>query len=319
MDSLIPNIITMSFKGGNCMIEIPSYDTFSKVVPINKGMSGDKKYYIETKDNKHQLLRIADIAEYDQKKKEYNRMNKLYAVGTPMPKTIDFGTCNEGKSVYSLLEWIDGQEVEQLIPKEDPHEQYLLGIKSGKNLKLIHCINSKEDIDDWSHRYFAVIDERLDAFYSEGVKFAGYEKIINFLKNNKEHLCNRPQCYLHGDYHMGNMIVNEKDELFIIDWHTVDFDNYGDPWYEFNRIGVEYPDFASGQIDGYFEGSPPQEFWTLLAYYLSASAITSIVWAKYFSPDDLNPILQLNKNILNWYDGMENLIPTWYRNRSNDR
>lgn len=69
---------------------------------------------------------------------------------------------------------------------------------------------------------------------------------------------------------MGNMIYSPKGELNIIDWHTVDFENYGDPWYEFNRIGVEYSDFASGQIDGYFQDNVPEEFWELFAFYLSA-------------------------------------------------
>ncbi|MFA9378341.1 MAG: hypothetical protein ACERKZ_16595 [Lachnotalea sp.] len=112
------------------------------------------------------------------------------------------------------------------------------------------------------------------------------------------------------------MIRTYQYELYVIDWHMVDFNIYGDPWYEFNRIGIEYPAFAVGQIDGYFENNPPESFWMLLEYYLSASAITSIVWAKYFAPERLHSILQLNLNILNWYDGMQNPIPTWYRNIS---
>jgi hypothetical protein len=38
------------------MKEIPLYHTFSKIGAITKGMSGDKKYYIETADGKHMLL-----------------------------------------------------------------------------------------------------------------------------------------------------------------------------------------------------------------------------------------------------------------------
>ena len=39
------------------MIDIPIYDTFSKIEPIVKGMSGDKKYYIETVDGSNLLLK----------------------------------------------------------------------------------------------------------------------------------------------------------------------------------------------------------------------------------------------------------------------
>lgn len=217
------------------------------------------------------------------------------------------------KNVYTLLEWIDGQEVEEIVPTLREEEQYALGVNSGKILKTIHSHKAQKDTDDWSMRYFSVIDERINAFNSEGVPFFGNEKILSFLQGNKHLLENRHQCYHHGDYHIGNIIKSANDQLFVIDWHTVDFDNYGDPWYEFNRIGVEYPAFASGQIDGYFNGNPPESFWMLLAYYLSASAITSVVWAKYFAPERLNSILQLNADILNWFEGMRNPIPTWYK------
>ncbi|MDU4891441.1 MAG: hypothetical protein E6344_14985 [Clostridium sp.] len=50
------------------MREIPLYNTFEKIEPINKGMSGDKKYYIETTDGEHLLLRLANFSEYNQKK-----------------------------------------------------------------------------------------------------------------------------------------------------------------------------------------------------------------------------------------------------------
>lgn len=295
------------------MKDIPMYNTFVKVIPIKKGMSGDKKYYIETNNDQHLLLRVADISKYDIKKREYELMNKLYAKGVPMPKTIDFGICNEGKNVYTIIQWIDGKEVEKILPLVGENEQYLLGIKSGKILKLIHSVDAKRDTEEWNTRYFAVIDERMDFFFKEGVKFSGNEKIVSFLKANRGLLEKRPQCCHHGDYHMGNMIESKDNKLFIIDWHTVDFDNYGDPWYEFNRIGVEYPAFASGEINGYFDDNPPNDFWILLAYYLSASAITSIVWAKYFAPDELDSIIKLNKNILQWYDGMKSMIPSWYK------
>lgn len=136
--------------------------------------------------------------------------------------------------------------------------------------------------------------------------------ILSYIDKNRRLLKNRPQVYHHGDYHMGNMVQSKKGQLHVIDWHTVDFNNYGDPWYEFNRIGVEYPFFASGQIDGYFNKEIPEEFWELLALYLSTSAITSIVWAKYCAPERLDSIIHLNNAILHWFNNMNSAIPTWY-------
>ena len=45
-------------KGRN-MIEIAGYNTFEKVLPLDKVYSGDKKYYVETSDDKRLLLRIS--------------------------------------------------------------------------------------------------------------------------------------------------------------------------------------------------------------------------------------------------------------------
>lgn len=299
------------------MTDIPLYSTFKKIKLIEKGLSSDIKYYIETDEEKHLLLRIADISEYDTKKSEYELMKKLNSLHIPMPKVFDFGVCNGNTSVYILLEWIEGQEVEESLPMMNEEGQYLLGKKSGKILKLVHSLHIGEEVPDWYTRYFSVINERIEAFHREGIPFLGSEKVISFLDANKYLLKDRPQCYHHGDYHIGNMIKTANDNLFIIDWQTIDFDNYGDPWYEFNRIRMDYPAFVSGQIDGYFEDNPPEFFWKLLAYYLSASAITSIVWAKYFAPDSLDSILQLNRDILSWFDGMKSPIPNWYKGVSN--
>jgi aminoglycoside phosphotransferase (APT) family kinase protein len=269
------------------------------------------QYFIETDDRKQLLLRIADIAEYDRKKTEYEMMEKAAPLNIPMSQPVDFGTCNGGKNVYTLLTWIDGEELESILPALSETEQYSFGIKSGEILRKIHKISAPQDAKDWSVRYFKVIDERLDAFRAEGVPFDGNAYILDFLEANRHLLKGRPQCRHHGDYHEGNMILSGDNELFIIDWRTVDFENRGDPWIELARYSGS-SSFTSGQINGYFKNKPPKDFWVLFAYYLAASAITSIVWAKHFAPERLDFILQLNRDVLLWFGNMNHPVPTWY-------
>lgn len=71
--------------------------------------------------------------------------------------------------------------------------------------------------------------------------------------------------------------------------------------------------FARRQIDGYFEHRIPEEFWRLFALYFITSAITSIVWAKYRVPDQLDSIMERNEKVVHMFDRMENPIPRWYR------
>lgn len=285
---------------------------FSIIEPIIKGMSGDKKYFVETPDSRRFLLRVADVSEYECKKNEFEMMKQASALVIPMSQPVDFGVCNDGSSVYTLLTWIDGEEAEFILPKLTESEQYNLGVKFGEILCKIHTIPGPAGFYDWAERYFCIMDKRLDAFRTEGIFFDGYEVILSFLEDNRHLLIGRPQCFHHGDFHEGNLIISQSGDLSVIDWHTVDFDHFGDPWYEFNRIGTGFPAFASGQIDGYLGGKPPREFWMLLAYYLSASAITSVVWAKYYAPERLKAILQLNVDVLHWFSDFQSLVPTWY-------
>lgn len=295
----------------NGLKDISLFNTFNEITPIKKGMSGDRKYFVTTNSGERLLLRISDISELERKKTEYALIKKLSA-DIPMPKPVDFGVCGGDTEVYTLLTWIDGEEAEAVVPKLSENEQYRIGKEAGRILKRIHDLAPADVSGTWKERYFAVIDERLEAFRNEGERFDGWDIMLDYIESNRSLLDERPQTYHHGDYHMGNLILS-GDGVSVIDWHTVDFDNIGDPWYECNRIGLEYPYFASGQIDGYFAGSVPEEFWRLLAYYLSVSAITSIVWAKYFALDRLKSVLNLNMDILKWFDNMKCPVPIWYK------
>lgn len=79
------------------MNDIPYYNTFEKIELINKGMSGDRKYYIQTKDGAKRLLRVSDISVYEQKKSEFEAMKQLVQLDIPMSQPIDFGICDNGK------------------------------------------------------------------------------------------------------------------------------------------------------------------------------------------------------------------------------
>ena len=284
---------------------------FDNAEKIARGMAGDEKYHC-FRGGEEFLLRIADGEDYEEKEREFEHLKKLGAVGLPVPKCIELTKSDDGK-VFTLLSWIPGEEAEKLIPNMNLEEQYELGKQAGDILRKIHdTAPVTDDSKSWYERYFEVITPRIDAYKNEGIPFEGSDKILGFIEENKHLMKSRPLCHHHGDYHSGNLIVNDG-KLWVIDWHTMDFDSIGDPWYEFNRLDTKYPEFAKGQIDAYFDDDVPDEFWRLFALYISASAITSIVWAKYWAPDKLDDIMGLNRSVLNLFDNMANPIPKWYR------
>ena len=285
---------------------------FDKAEKINKGMAGDEKYHCQRGAEEY-LLRIAEGEDYDEKKREFDHLIRLSEAGLPVPKCVKLTKNDDGSKVLTLLSWVTGEDLEGVISKMSLKEQYEIGKQAGSVLQRIHDTCPETGIEkNWYERYVETINPRLEAYRNEGVPFAGSEKILRYFEDNKYLLKGRPMCHHHGDYHIGNLIIN-SGAVWVIDWHTMDFESIGDPWYEFNRIDTKYPEFAKGQIDGYFNGNIPEEFWRLFALYISVSAITSIVWAKYFAPDELDNILGLNKSVLTIFDDMANPVPKWYR------
>ncbi|WP_107838258.1 aminoglycoside phosphotransferase family protein [Metasolibacillus meyeri] len=298
------------------MQAIKDYNTFQKIEAINKGWSTDKKYYIETINNEKRLLRIANISEYNNKKAEFDTMKQVAALDVSMSQPLDFGICHDGQSVYSLFTWCNGNDAEDVLPQLTEIQQYELGIKSGEMLKLIHSIPAPLEQEDWATRFNRKTNHKIKTYKDCPIQFDGDEQIIHYIENNRHLLLNRPQSLHHGDYHVGNMIISPNNTLSIIDFNRFDF---GDPWEEFNRIvwsAAASPHFATGQLNGYFDGKPPIEFFKLLAFYISSNTLSSMYWAIPFGEKEIVTMKNQAKDILSWFDNMNNPVPTWYLEKS---
>lgn len=291
--------------------DIRYIDEWSSIEQVDKGWSSDKKYYIKTLDNRELLLRISDIAEYDKKKSEFEKIKALNCKNILMSEALDLGICNEGKSVYGLYSWINGEEASKKITSLTSEKQYELGVAAGKYLKEIHSIES-EYKDDWEEQFNKKIDRKISIYKACGTIVENDDIVIKYLNDNRNLLKDRPQCFQHGDYHIGNMIITPASELGIIDFNRFD---YGDPWEEFNRIvwsAEESPEFSSGYINRYFNNDVPDKFFKLMLLYILSNQIGSIAWAKDFGEEELSIAINQIKSILIWYDNLESYIPNWY-------
>ena len=144
------------------------------------------------------------------------------------------------------------------------------------------------------------------------LKYPGGEAFLNHIARSRHLLDDRAQTFQHGDYHTGNMMIDRSGVLTIIDF---DRDDHGDPWEEFNRIvwcAQLSPAFASGMVDGYFDGDVPQEFWQLLALYICQNSVGSLPWAIPFGEEEIQVMQNQAAEILQWYDGFRTVIPSWY-------
>jgi len=286
---------------------------FETIIPITKGWSVDKKYCATKIDGQKYLLRISPIEKYDRKKAQFEMMKLVATLGLHMCQPIEFGLCEEG--VYSIQSWIEGKDAEEILPFLSDNEQYVYGLDAGQILKKIHSVPilAMQVEEEWDIRFNRKMDRNIQMYMECPVKYENGQVFIDYINANRHLLKNRPQCYQHGDYHIGNMMIDTDGKLQIIDF---DRDDYGDPWEEFNRIvwcTIKAPIFATGMVNGYFDNDVPMEFWQLLALYISSNTLSSVPWAIPFGQSEIETMINQAVNVLNWYDNMKNPIPSWYK------
>jgi serine/threonine-protein kinase len=206
--------------------------------------------------------------------------------------------------------------LEAVLPDLSDKEQYVLGLKAGEILQIIHSIPAPKNEENWEAKCNRSLNNNIKKYHENEVnRFEGSEHLIKYIEQNRDEcivlLKKRPQCFRHGDYSVPNMMY-ENSELRIIDFDRYSF---GDPWSEFFKTIFSArisPHFTTGQLRGYFNGEPPPEFFMLMAFYTSYSCLGAISWAIPHGQEEVDFVVKLLANILKWHDNMNNPIPTWY-------
>ena len=295
------------------MFNINGSSTWLSVEKITKGWSSDEKYKIETADGQTLLLRISDISTYDYKKKEYEIVEKYSKLGFAMSSPVDFGICNEGKNCYMLLTYVEGKDLEEVLPKLPEKEQYLLGREAGKILKKIHSIPLDEcDIpaETKQKKKLFQLQRYVDTPY---LRVSDDEVAIEYVRNNIDLIWKENPVYQHGDFHPGNLIYMPDGQIGVIDFNRWEV---GDPYEEFYKLecfGIEVSvPYSIGQIDEYFDDEIPNDFWGALAVYCAHAVLVSIKWAEQFGQKDVDGMVERCKRAFENYDNFNSIIPKWY-------
>jgi aminoglycoside phosphotransferase (APT) family kinase protein len=299
----------MITKGESLMEK--SYDFYAK---INKGWSNDDKYHVKKK-GKDYLLRISPVELLPVVKRLADITRILEGLGVPISKPVEI-TENDN-CIHVLYPWVQGVDMIDVISNYSKKDQYEYGTDAGVYLKSIHTIKAPDSIEPWDLRFNRKIDRNINNYRQSILDIPETKLFIDYLDANRGLLKNRPQCFQHGDYHIGNFMIDDNHKLVIIDFDRYDF---GDPWEEFNRIvwsAANSPAFASGIIDGYFDYNVPEEFWRLLLLYIASNTMSSLTWALKLNEKELEVMINQMHDILNWYDNFTCIIPKWYGTKKN--
>jgi len=124
---------------------------FVDIQPITKGWSEDKKYCVTDTCGTKYLLRITPISRYEARKSLFEMLKRVAKLDIPMCVSVKFGTCDGG--VYLLQSWINGEDLEDVLPTLSDTQQYVLGFKAGKILRKMHSIPAPKTQEDWAMRF----------------------------------------------------------------------------------------------------------------------------------------------------------------------
>ncbi|OAA83814.1 aminoglycoside phosphotransferase family protein [Clostridium ljungdahlii] len=283
-----------------------------KVKKIDYGWSCDEKYYIEDDKSKKYLLRVCTRDSYKQKQKEVEVIKKFNNLDFEMSRVIDFGYFNECRNVYMLLSWVEGSSLEEKVDSLPEVEQYELGVQAGRILKAIHSIPvDREDI--------ALVNKipkkllQLQRYENSSLRIPNDEIAIDFIKNNIHMMCRLYPVYEHGDFHMGNLIYTPDRNIGVIDFNRWECGDRYEEFYKVQSFDIENSiAFSVGQIQGYFKGDPPIDFWKTQAVYVAHSSLYSIKWAEKFGQEQVYEMKKRCFQAFRDYDDFNLTIPKWY-------
>ena len=283
---------------------------------IQKGYSKEIKYKI--KADKNYFFKISPLSFSNKKDLEVKYISSLEKE-IKFPKLVEMKF--DTNSILSLYEWIDGVDIRDYASKLTGEELYQYGIQAGEFLKKIHSIYIEEYSDNWEEYYIKKSMKKIDSFRKVNIKFPEIETFIDYIVTHQYLLQDRPISLCHGDYHVGNMMIElETKKLVIIDFGSLEI---GDPMEEFNRMiwnAQLSEEFATGFVNGYFEGEQiPDIFWKLMAYYMACDVVGSIPWAINFGDNQLEIMFKRAKLVLDWFDDFKRVIPKFYKGNNSEK
>ncbi|TVY11347.1 phosphotransferase family protein [Paenibacillus cremeus] len=293
---------------------IPALRQAKAITQIHKGYSADGKYFIHRKEEQPSyVLRTAPIQQSEKKKEEFDMIRRVYELGVYTSEPIAFGVVEEWGICYLVLGYVKGEDAAELLPGLTEDEQYVIGLEAGQELKLIHKVMAPLHMKSWNERRSNKYLQQLAEYQSCGVKLPEEDMVLRFIDDHLKLMDGRPNRFQHDDFHPANLLIYERRYSGVIDFNRFD---WGDPYEEFQKVAYftrhDSIPFSAGQIDGYFDGDVPEDFWPLYSLYTAMTMLPSITWTLKVVPQQLELMLGRIRTILEDHHQFENVVPSWY-------
>ncbi len=298
-------------------LKIADLNRFADLIPveklekIDKGWSGDEKYIIHCQKGKY-LLRVSDISMLKRKAKEISVIELVSTLNVNTPKFIELQMVED--MILMVLTYVEGEDAIHVIPALPPATQYRLGYQTGRVLWSIHHLTHNLYQESDFTKMKEKILNRLEQY--EKSSYMNKEDIvpIQYVKENIDCLKDMNVRLNHGDFHMGNMTIDQNQNIGIIDFNRFDYEDYVK---EFTSVltfskTASIP-FTRGTLNGYFLDGIPKIFWKKVKIYLAYNAMYSILWAEPYGESEVNFMKARKEELYHEYDYFRKEKPDWVK------
>lgn len=207
--------------------EIPVLNKAVAIEKINKGYSQDRKYIVHFNGNSGKmLLRVSSINEYEIKHREFTVLQDLAAYHVRASKPVHFGVLENLNICYMVLTYIDGSDAGELLPQYTSQVQYNIGLEAGRDLKRLHQYPAPIEMLPWHDRKRFKHLKYIEEYKTCGITLKDDHKFLGFIEDRLHVMKDRPNVFLHDDFHVNNLIVKDEGYAGVIDFNRYD---WGDP------------------------------------------------------------------------------------------
>lgn len=305
--------MNQSMNKTDLMQHIPLLKEAVSIDHIDKGYSRDEKWVMTTVSGEKYVLRFTDQDQYDKIKMQFELLSELRRHGVQCADPVNIGVIEAKQQVYYVLSFIEGQEAKEIMSQLTEEQQYAIGVSAGQDLRNMHKYPAPSHIEPWEDRVIKKHHRYLTAYRKSGFSLKGDEKAAQFIAKHIDIVKGRPNQFQHDDFHLGNIIVNNHKYAGVIDFNNFD---WGDPIHDFYKVALFSREtseaFSAGQINGYFDGNIPDDFWLLYSVYVAMSIFSSIMWVIKFDPGQMDEMIERLENVVKEHDYFNQIEPQWY-------
>ena len=222
--------------------------------------------------------------------------------GVPTPRVIHFddsGTLIDRP--YAVLNLLPGERLEKALPRMDELDQESVGYEVGRYLAKLHSIpldkfgeflgqDARASVNEKAYTVARAV-EWLDVCEENGLLGESAIAELRGIVGQTRALNRESACFVHGDYHRGNVNVKEG----IAGFHVTGVFDFAraqgwSPEWDMARLvgGIfdDYPSLVKGFFDGYADTTGLAEnLWERLAVYRPVTNLGEVVNAHYRGDD----------------------------------